>query len=166
MTAIHFHFHRITAIHFHFHVGHQFLRVIIVYRWIAWSDFHLGILKHLVGFPSNPWWRFHALDRFPCLAWNSNRLGLISIPLHGNPSDSSIPAWCGSDHLISSSTNLYWPSTSQYCHILTQYHQVPLIIHHLMSHAQYTWSSFALNYNMKFVEESEIEFHFGHQPFQ
>ena len=27
-------------------------------------------------------------------------------------------------HLISSSTNLYWPSTSQYRHILTQYHQV------------------------------------------
>ena len=47
-------------------------------------------------------------------------------------------------HLISSSTNLYWPSTSQYRHILTQYHQVPLIIHHLMSHAQYTWSSFHL----------------------
>ena len=62
-------------------------------------------------------------------------------------------------HLIPSSTNLYWPSTSQYCHILTQYHQVPLIIHHLvrhssanwiishfttnlMSHAQYTWSSY------------------------
>ena len=62
-------------------------------------------------------------------------------------------------HLIASSTNLYWPSTSQYRHILTQYHQVPLIIHHLvrhssvnwiislftthlMSHAQYTWSSF------------------------
>ena len=61
-------------------------------------------------------------------------------------------------HLIPSSTNLYWPSTSQYRHILTQYHQVPLIIHHLlrhssvnwiislftthlMSHAQYTWSS-------------------------
>ena len=60
-------------------------------------------------------------------------------------------------HLISSSTNLYWPSTSQYRHILTQHHQVPLIIHHLvrhssanwiislftthlMSHAQYTWS--------------------------
>ena len=66
-------------------------------------------------------------------------------------------------HLIPSSTNLYWPNTSQYCHILTQYHQVPLIIHHLvrhssanwiishftttlMSHAQYTWSS----YNMIF----------------
>ena len=30
-------------------------------------------------------------------------------------------------HLIPSSTNLYWPSTSQYHHILTQYHQVPLI---------------------------------------
>ena len=61
--------------------------------------------------------------------------------------------------LISSSTNLYWSSTSQYRHILTQYHQVPLIINHperhssvnlknshftthLMSHAQYTWSSF------------------------
>ena len=61
-------------------------------------------------------------------------------------------------HLISSSTNLYWPSTSQYRHILTQNHQVPLIIHHLvrhssdnwvislfydlfMSHAHYTWSS-------------------------
>ena len=57
-------------------------------------------------------------------------------------------------HLISSSTNLYWPSTSQYRHILTQYHQVPLMIDspvwhssanwiislftaHLMSHAQY-----------------------------
>ena len=51
-------------------------------------------------------------------------------------------------HLISSSTNLYWPSTSQYRHILTQYHQVPLIIHHLMSHAQYTWSSFALHFAM------------------
>ena len=48
-------------------------------------------------------------------------------------------------HLISSSTNLYWPSTSQCRHILTQYHQVPLIIHHFMSHAQYTWSSFHLN---------------------
>ena len=64
-------------------------------------------------------------------------------------------------HLIPSSTNLYWPSTSQYRYILTQYHQVPLIIHHLvrhssvnwiiplytthlMSHAQYTWSSFLL----------------------
>ena len=47
-------------------------------------------------------------------------------------------------HLISSSTNLYWPSTSQYRHILTQYHQIPLIIHHLMSHAQYTWSSLDL----------------------
>ena len=62
-------------------------------------------------------------------------------------------------HLIPSSTNLYWPSTSQYRHILTQYHQVQLIIHHLvrhssaswiislftthlMSHAKYTWSSF------------------------
>ena len=61
-------------------------------------------------------------------------------------------------HLIPSSTNLYWPNTSQYRHILTQYHQVPLLIHylvrrssanwiislfttHLMSHAQYTWSS-------------------------
>ena len=47
-------------------------------------------------------------------------------------------------HLISSSTNLYWPSTSQYRHILTQYHQVPLKIHHLMSHAQYTWSSYRI----------------------
>ena len=47
-------------------------------------------------------------------------------------------------HLISSSTNLYWPSTSQYRHILTQYHKVPLITHHLMSHAQYTWSSLDL----------------------
>ena len=64
-------------------------------------------------------------------------------------------------HLIPSSTNLYWPSTSQYRHILTQYHQVPLIIHHLvwhssansmiflfttylMSHAQYTSSCFDL----------------------
>ena len=65
-------------------------------------------------------------------------------------------------HLIPSSTNLYWPSTSQYRYILTQYHQVPLIIHHLvrhssvnwiiplftthlMSHAQYTWSSSLLH---------------------
>ena len=62
-------------------------------------------------------------------------------------------------HLIPSSTNIYWPSTSHYRYILTQYHQIPLIIHHivrhssvnwiislfrthLMSHAQYTWSSF------------------------
>ena len=68
-------------------------------------------------------------------------------------------------HLIPSSTNLYWPSTSQYRHILTQYHQVPLMIHHLvrhrsvnwiislfpthlMSHAQYTWSS--CNYSRTF----------------
>ena len=67
-------------------------------------------------------------------------------------------------HLIASSTNLSWPSTSQYRHILTQYHQVPLIIHHLvrhssvnwiislfmthlMSHAQYTWSSFLFQLN-------------------
>ena len=70
-------------------------------------------------------------------------------------------------HLIPSSTNLYWPSTSQYRHILTQYHQVPLIIHHLvrhssvnwiislftthlMSHAQYTWSSY-LGFILLFV---------------
>ena len=69
-------------------------------------------------------------------------------------------------HLIASSTNLYWPSTSQYRHILTQYHQVPLIIHHLvrhssvnwiislftthlMSHAQYTWSSFSYFFHRK-----------------
>ena len=52
-------------------------------------------------------------------------------------------------HLISSSTNLYWPSTSQYRHILTQYHQVPLIIHHLMSQAQYTWSSFTFSLPLK-----------------
>ena len=62
-------------------------------------------------------------------------------------------------HLIPSITNLYWPITGQYCHKLTQYHQVPLLIHHLvrhssanyiiflftthlMSHAQFTWSSF------------------------
>ena len=56
-------------------------------------------------------------------------------------------------HLLPSNTNLYWPFTSQYRHILTQYHQVPIIIHHLvnwiislftthlMSHAQNTWSS-------------------------
>ena len=61
-------------------------------------------------------------------------------------------------HLKPISSNLYWPSTSQYRHILIQYHQVPLIIHnlvkhssanwivslfttHLRSHAQYTWSS-------------------------
>ena len=61
-------------------------------------------------------------------------------------------------HLIPISTNLYWPSTSQYRHIQTQYHQVQIMIHHpvrpssanwkislfethLMSHAQYTWSS-------------------------
>ena len=61
-------------------------------------------------------------------------------------------------HLKPISSNLYWPSTSQYRHILIQYHQVPLLIHHLdrhssanwiislftthlMSHAQYTWSS-------------------------
>ena len=64
-------------------------------------------------------------------------------------------------HLTPSSTNLYWPSTSQYRLILIQYHQVPLLIHHLdrhssanwiislftthlMSHAQYTWSSLLL----------------------
>ena len=62
-------------------------------------------------------------------------------------------------HLKPSSSNLYWPSTSQYRHILIQYHQVPLLIHHLdrlssanwiislftahlMSQAQSTWSSF------------------------
>ena len=54
-------------------------------------------------------------------------------------------------HLISSSTNLYWPSTSQYRHILTQYHQVPLKIHHLMSHAQYTWSSSSFDFVFVFV---------------
>ena len=42
-------------------------------------------------------------------------------------------------HLIPSSTNLYWPSTSQYRHILTQYHQVPLIIHHLVRHSSVNW---------------------------
>ena len=64
-------------------------------------------------------------------------------------------------YLIPNSTNLNWPSTSQYRHILTQYHQVPFIVHylvrhssvnwiislfttHLMSHAQYTWSSFII----------------------
>ena len=53
-------------------------------------------------------------------------------------------------HLKPSSINLYWPSTSQYRHILIQYHQVPLIIHHLMSHAQYTWSSFCFFYFIGF----------------
>ena len=65
-------------------------------------------------------------------------------------------------HLIPSSANLYWTNTGQYCHILTQYHQVALIIHHLarhssanwiislftthlMSHAHHTWSSFYLS---------------------
>ena len=38
-------------------------------------------------------------------------------------------------HLISNSTNLYWSSTSQYRHILTQYHQVPLIINHPERHS-------------------------------
>ena len=69
-------------------------------------------------------------------------------------------------HLIPSSTNLYWPSTSQYRHILTQYHQVPLIIHHLVSHssaiwiislfttplkshAQYTWSSYKFPFKLQ-----------------
>ena len=64
-------------------------------------------------------------------------------------------------HLIPNITNLYWQNTSQYRHILTLYHQVPLIIHylvrrstanwiislfttHLMSHADYTWSSFLI----------------------
>ena len=45
-------------------------------------------------------------------------------------------------HLIPSSTNLYWPSTSQYRHILTQYHQVPLIIHHLVRHSSANWIIF------------------------
>ena len=76
-------------------------------------------------------------------------------------------------HLIPSSTNLYWPSTSQYRHILTQYHQVPLIIHHLvrhssvnwiislftthlMSHAQYTWSSFTLPFDGMFPVSGNV----------
>ena len=62
-------------------------------------------------------------------------------------------------HLISSSTNLYWPSTSQYRHILTQYHQVPLIIHHLMSHAQYTWSSLGGFYNISLYISSSLQYH-------
>ena len=69
-------------------------------------------------------------------------------------------------HLTPSSTNLYWPNTSQYRHILTQYHQVPLIIHHLVSHssaiwiislfttplkshAQYTWSSYKFPFKLQ-----------------
>ena len=63
-------------------------------------------------------------------------------------------------HPISSSTNLYWPSTSQYRHILTQNHQVPLIIHHLMSHAQYTWSSLA--HIFKFILRSILLFLYNH----
>ena len=35
-------------------------------------------------------------------------------------------------HIIPSSTNLHWPTTSHYRHILTQNHQIPLIIHHLV----------------------------------
>ena len=42
-------------------------------------------------------------------------------------------------HLIPSSTNLYWPSTSQYRHILTQYHQVPLIIHKFLRQSSANW---------------------------
>ena len=73
-------------------------------------------------------------------------------------------------HLIPSSTNLYWPSTSQYRHILTQYHQVPPIIYHLvrqssanwiislftthlMSHAQYTWPSSGLFFNIALISK-------------
>ena len=74
-------------------------------------------------------------------------------------------------HLKPISSNLYWPSTSQYRHILIQYHQVPLLIHHLdrhssanwiislftthlMSHAQYTWSKnkdFDLFQSVKYI---------------
>ena len=39
----------------------------------------------------------------------------------------------------STSTNLYWPSTSQYRHILTQNHQVLLISHHLVRHSSDKW---------------------------
>ena len=79
-------------------------------------------------------------------------------------------------HLIPSSTNLYWPSTSQYRHILTQYHQVPLIIRHLvrhslanwlislltthfMSHAQYTWFSFDCIQVISMVYVATIDFY-------
>ena len=61
------------------------------------------------------------------------------------------------------------PSTRQYHLILTQYLMVPLIIHHfvrhswiispfmihLMSHAQYTWSSFQYLYCWSFFIERE-----------
>ena len=78
-------------------------------------------------------------------------------------------------HLITSSTNLYWLSNSQYRHILTQYHQVPLIIHqlvrhssanwiislfttHLISHAQYTWSSsFSYFYLQKWLVDTSVQ---------
>ena len=43
----------------------------------------------------------------------------------------------------STSTNSYWPSTSQYRHILTQYHQVPLIIHHLVRLTSDNWINFS-----------------------
>ena len=63
-------------------------------------------------------------------------------------------------HLIPSSTNLYWQPVTTF---LTQYNQVPLIIHHLerhtsanwiisvftthlKCHAQYTWSSFGVSF--------------------
>ena len=78
-------------------------------------------------------------------------------------------------HLIPSSTNLYWPTTSQYRHILTQYYQVPLMIHyrvrhssanwiiflfttHLMSLAHFTWSSF-LTFDFCCIVDCESHLH-------
>ena len=43
------------------------------------------------------------------------------------------------NHLIPSNTNLYWPCTSEYRHILTQNHQVLLISHHLVRHSSDKW---------------------------
>ena len=80
-------------------------------------------------------------------------------------------------HLIPISTNLYWPSTSQFRHILTQCHQAPLIIHHLvrhssanwiislftthlMSHAQNTWSSFQFFLFLKMKTSQQHLAHF------
>ena len=86
--------------------------------------------------------KLYTLDKLSstifCCPWVRYRCHPTKSPLFSNTYRHTSPLLT-LYHLIPSSTNLYWPSTSQYRHILTQYHQVPLIIHHLVRHSSANW---------------------------
>ena len=86
--------------------------------------------------------KFHIFDKlsstiFWCLSVSKASVTPDQISTFSNKYRHTSPLLT-SYHLISSSTNLYGPSTIHYRHILTQYHQVPLVIHHLEGTVQPT----------------------------